>query len=123
MRRLLLSCLLLLIPLGVFALPLQTAILSPSEEEVGTALIYIDYVELLDPSKQKMGKIAYVMREGVFEMLLIKEDEDKSRESTRRSNGAPSPALHAFTSSRESILRKWRRGAPRDLLMSSSIRL
>ena len=56
MRRLLLSCWLLLIPLWAFALPLQTAILSPSEEEVGTALIYIDYVELLDPSKKKMGK-------------------------------------------------------------------
>ena len=64
MRRLLLSCWLLLIPLGAFALPLQTAILSPSEEEVGTALIYIDYVELLDPSKRKMGKIAYAMQEG-----------------------------------------------------------
>ena len=78
MRRLLLSCWLLLIPLRVFALPLQTAILSPSEEAVGTALIYIDYVELLDPSKQKIGKIAYVMREGLFEMLLVREDEDKS---------------------------------------------
>ena len=78
MRRLLLSCWLLLIPLGASALPLQTAILSPSEEEVGTALIYIDYVELLDPSKKKMGKIAYAMREGFFEMLLVKEDEEKS---------------------------------------------
>ena len=78
MRRLLLSCWLLLIPLGASALPLQTAILSPSEEEVGTALIYIDYVELLDPSKRKMGKIAYAMREGFFEMLLVKENEEKS---------------------------------------------
>ena len=79
MRRLLLSCWLLLIPLGASALPLQTAILSPSEEEVGTALIYIDYVELLDPSKRKMGKIAYAMREGFFEMLLVKEDEEKEK--------------------------------------------
>ena len=72
MRRLLFSCWLLLIPLGAFALPLQTAILSPSEEEVGTALIFIDYVELLDPSKRKMGKIAYAMREGFSELLRVK---------------------------------------------------
>jgi hypothetical protein len=78
MLRLLLSCWLFLIPLGVFALPLETAILSPGEEEVGTALIYIDYVELLDPGRRTMGKIAFVMQDGFFEMLLVKEDKEKS---------------------------------------------
>lgn len=78
MRPWLFACWLLLLPLSAAALPLQTPILTPAEEQVGTALVYIDYVELLDPSQRPLGKVAFVIRDGFFEMMLVRQDEKKT---------------------------------------------
>ncbi|SVC72526.1 uncharacterized protein METZ01_LOCUS325380, partial [marine metagenome] len=49
LRWILLFCIIWLgMSANLFALPIKTAILNAEEQEVGKALVYIDYVELQD---------------------------------------------------------------------------
>ena len=42
---------------NLFALPIKTAILNADEQEVGKALVYIDYVELQDMEGRAKGRL------------------------------------------------------------------
>lgn len=77
LRLLLLGSLLLSLwlPHQSHALPIQTTILGPSQEPVGRANIYIDYVELLDPEGNQKGRIGFTNAQGQFQMLVVREGE------------------------------------------------
>ena len=53
------------IPANLFALPIKTAILNAEEQEVGKALVYIDYVELQDMEGTAKGRLGFVNIKGL----------------------------------------------------------
>ena len=60
------------------ALPLKTTILNAKDQMVATALVYIDFVEILDLSGKSKGKVGIVNLNGNYELFIVKEDETQN---------------------------------------------
>ena len=59
---------------NLFALPIKTAILNAEEQEVGKALVYIDYVELQDMGGTAKGRLGFFNIKGGFQMFVVRDD-------------------------------------------------
>ena len=59
---------------NLFALPIKTAILNAEEQEVGQALVYIDYVELQDMEGIAKGRLGFVNIKGGFQLFVVRDD-------------------------------------------------
>ena len=59
---------------NLFALPIKTAILNAEEQEVGKALVYIDYVELQDMEGTAKGRLGFVNIKGGFQLFVVVDD-------------------------------------------------
>ena len=59
---------------NLFALPIKTAILNAEEQEVGQALVYIDYVELQDMEGKPLGRLGFVNIKGGFQLFVAIDD-------------------------------------------------
>ena len=59
---------------NLFALPIKTAILNAEEQEVGQALVYIDYVELQDMDGTSKGRLGFVNIKGGFQLFVVIDD-------------------------------------------------
>ena len=59
---------------NLFALPIKTAILDAEEQEVGQALVYIDYVELQDMDGTAKGRLGFVNIKGGFQLFVVRDD-------------------------------------------------
>ena len=57
--------------------PLPVDILGPSEKKIGIALIYSNFIEILDTNKNKLGAIGVVKIEGQVQLFLIKSDSKR----------------------------------------------
>ena len=57
-----------------FALPIKTSILNAEEQEVGQALVYIDYVELQDMDGTAKGRLGFVNIKGGFQLFVVIDD-------------------------------------------------
>ena len=74
-RLCLLSCIFWLeFSANLFALPIKTAILNSEEQEVGQALVYIDYVELQDMDGTAKGRLGFVNIKGGFQLFVVVDD-------------------------------------------------
>ena len=73
-RLFLLSVLWLGMSANLFALPIKTSILNAEEQEVGKALVYIDYVELQDMEGTSKGRLGFVNIKGGFQLFLVIDD-------------------------------------------------
>ena len=71
LRLLLLSFLLLVFSADLFALPIKTSILNAEEQEVGQALVYIDYVELQNMEGNPLGRLGFVNIKGGFQLFVV----------------------------------------------------
>ena len=58
----------------LFALPIKTSILDAEEQEVGQALVYIDYVELQDMEGTAKGRLGFVNIKGGFQLFVVIDD-------------------------------------------------
>ncbi len=58
----------------LFALPIKTSILNAEEQKVGQALVYIDYVELLDLDGISKGRLGFVNIKGGFQLFIVIDD-------------------------------------------------
>ena len=56
------------------ALPIKTSILNAEEQKVGQALVYIDYVELLDLDGTSKGRLGFVNIKGGFQLFIVIDD-------------------------------------------------
>ena len=63
---------------NLFALPIKTAILNAEEQEVGQALVYIDYVELQDVEGTAKGRLGFVNIKGGFQLFVVSDDGKQS---------------------------------------------
>ena len=61
-------------PSNLFALPIKTAIMNAEEQEVGQALVYIDYVELQDMEGTPLGRMGFVNIKGGFQLFVVVDD-------------------------------------------------
>ncbi len=77
-RLLLFSILLLGLSQELFALPIKTTILNPEKQVVGQALVYIDYVELLELDGTPLGRLGFVNIQGGFQMFVVRDDRKQS---------------------------------------------
>ena len=59
---------------NLFSLPIKTAILNAEEQEVGQALVYIDYVELQDMEGTAKGRLGFVNIKGGFQLFVVIDD-------------------------------------------------
>lgn len=59
---------------NLFALPIKTSILNAEEQEVGQALVYIDYVELQDMDGTPLGRLGFVNIKGGFQLFVVVDD-------------------------------------------------
>ena len=59
---------------NLFALPIKTSILNAEEQEVGKALVYIDYVELQDMEGTAKGRLGFVNIKGGFQLFVVIDD-------------------------------------------------
>ena len=59
---------------NLFALPIKTSILNAEEQEVGHALVYIDYVELQDTEGTSKGRLGFVNIKGGFQLFVVIDD-------------------------------------------------
>ena len=59
---------------NIFALPIKTSILNAEEQKVGQALVYIDYVELLDLDGTSKGRLGFVNIKGGFQLFIVIDD-------------------------------------------------
>ena len=59
---------------NLFALPIKTSILNDEEQEVGQALVYIDYVELQDMEGTAKGRLGFVNIKGGFQLFVVIDD-------------------------------------------------
>ena len=59
---------------NLFALPIKTAILNAEEQEVGQALVYIDYVELQDMEGTAKGRLGFANIKGGFQLFVVIDD-------------------------------------------------
>ena len=73
-RLFLLSVLWLGMSANLFALPIKTSILNAEEQEVGKALVYIDYVELQDMDGTAKGRLGFVNIKGGFQLFVVRDD-------------------------------------------------
>ena len=55
----------------LFALPIKTSILNAEEQEVGQALVYIDYVELQDMDGTAKGRLGFVNIKGGYQLFVV----------------------------------------------------
>ena len=62
------------VPANLFALPIKTSILNDEEQEVGQALVYIDYVELQDMEGTAKGRLGFVNIKGGFQLFVVIDD-------------------------------------------------
>ena len=62
------------VSVNVFALPIKTAILNADEQQVGQALVYIDYVELQDMEGTPLGRLGFVNIKGGFQLFVVIDD-------------------------------------------------
>ena len=62
----------------LFALPIKTSILNPEKQVVGQALVYIDYVELLQLDGTPLGRLGFVNIQGGFQMFVVRDDGKQS---------------------------------------------
>ena len=60
------------------ALPIKTSILNAEEQKVGQALVYIDYVEILDMNGTAKGRLGFVNIKGGFELFVVIDDEQQN---------------------------------------------
>ena len=75
LRLILLFCIMWLgMYANLFALPIKTAILNAEEQEVGKALVYIDYVELQDMEGRAKGRLGFVNIKGGFQLFVVIDD-------------------------------------------------
>jgi len=75
LRWVLLICIIWLgMSANLFALPIKTAILNAEEQEVGKALVYIDYVELQDMEGSTKGRLGFVNIKGGFQLFVVVDD-------------------------------------------------
>ena len=75
LRWVLLFCIVWLgVPANLFALPIKTSILNAEEQEVGKALVYIDYVELQDMEGTSKGRLGFVNIKGGFQLFVVIND-------------------------------------------------
>ena len=75
LRLILLFCIMWYgISANLFALPIKTAILNAEEQEVGKALVYIDYVELQDMEGRAKGRLGFVNIKGGFQLFVVIDD-------------------------------------------------
>ena len=75
LRWVLLFCITWLgVSVNLFALPIKTAILNAEEQEVGQALVYIDYVELQDMEGNTKGRLGFVNIKGGFQLFVVIDD-------------------------------------------------
>ena len=58
----------------LFALPIKTEILTPQEESIGLALVYIDYVELQGTDGIPKGRLGFVNIKGGFQIFVVLDD-------------------------------------------------
>lgn len=58
--------------------PIKTEILDLNNKPIARGLIYIDYFEVLDMNSQLLGKIGIVNNAGIFELFLVKSDEQQT---------------------------------------------
>ena len=63
---------------NLFALPIKTTILNAEEQEVGKALVYIDYVELQDLEGTSKGRLGFVNIKGGFQLFVVIDDEQQN---------------------------------------------
>ena len=59
---------------NIFALPIKTSILNADGQKVGQALVYIDYVELLDLDGTSKGRLGFVNIKGGFQLFIVIDD-------------------------------------------------
>ena len=59
---------------NLFALPIKTLIINAKEQNVGRALIYIDYVELQDMEGTAKGRLGFVNIKGGFKLFVVIDD-------------------------------------------------
>ena len=75
LRRVLLLCVIWLgMSANLFALPIKTSILNAEEQEVGKALVYIDYVELQDIEGSAKGRLGFVNIKGGYQLFVVVDD-------------------------------------------------
>ncbi len=55
----------------LFALPIKTSILNAEEQEIGKAMVYIDYVELQDMDGTAKGRLGFVNIKGGFQLFVV----------------------------------------------------
>jgi len=79
---------LLILPLLVLALwhhaqakplipPLKVKIVDPQEKPLGQALVYLNFIELLDAQGQLRGAIGVVMTQGKAQLFLVRHNEER----------------------------------------------
>jgi len=79
LRWVLLICIMWLgMSANLFAPPIKTAILNAEEQEVGQALVYIDYVELQDMEGNAKGRLGFVNIKGGFQLFVVIDDEQQN---------------------------------------------
>ena len=74
LRWILPFCILLGMSASLFALPIKTAILNADEQQVGQALVYIDYVELQNMEGTAKGRLGFVNIKGGFQLFVVRDD-------------------------------------------------
>ena len=75
LRMILLFCIIWLgMSVSMFAMPIKTAILNADKQEVGKALVYIDYVELQDMEGTAKGRLGFVNIKGGFQLFVVVDD-------------------------------------------------
>ena len=58
--------------------PLPVDILSPTEEVVGKAKIYANYIEIFDAAERRRGAIGVVQVEGLAQLWLVRADGERT---------------------------------------------
>ncbi len=55
----------------LFALPIKTTIFNVKKQEIGLAMVYIDYVELQEIDGTPKGRLGFVNIKGGFQMFVV----------------------------------------------------
>ena len=58
----------------LFALPIKTTIFNNKNQEIGLAMVYIDYVELQEIDGTPKGRLGFVNIKGNFQMFIVNDD-------------------------------------------------
>ena len=65
-------------PTNLFTLPIKTYILNNEEQNVGQALVYIDYVELQDEEGTAKGRLGFVNIKGGYQLFIVKDGQQQN---------------------------------------------